>query len=137
MRSPLAIAATDQLQCHVLKFKDELPEDADAVPADDEAEEMSAEAEKIAAAALEAEEAFAAHLEDDNEGGEGGGGSTAGLGSTLGSRSVFFEDWALAEYERLREKLQLARRRARAAKATYERVRRESMTPEELQAAGL
>ena len=134
----LAARATDDFQCHVLKFKDVLPEDAGA---DDgrhsAAEEMSADAEEIAAAALEAQEAFAAvHLADEDEGG-GGGASVGGLGSTLGPRSVFFEDWALAEDNRLHAKLELARRRVRAAKATYERVRRESMTPEELQREAL
>jgi len=45
--------------------------------------------------------------------------------------SVFFEDWAQAELERLRQRLRVSRRRATATKSDYDKAKWESMTEEE------
>lgn len=47
------------------------------------------------------------------------------------SPSIFFEDWAQAELERRRQRLQAARRRVATTKQDYEKARWEGMTEEE------
>jgi len=60
--------------------------------------------------------------------------SSMTLGSDSSSASVFFESWAEAELSKLHARLELTRRRARVANLSYERARRDSLSPEELRA---
>ena len=80
---------------------------------------------------MDLSEAAATGEEADDEGKLGGGSTRSLMGSLTGSTSVFYDDFAQAELTRLRARVALAKRRAKAARDSYEVERVKGLTPEE------
>ena len=53
-------------------------------------------------------------------------------GTSFISRSVFYDDFAEAEYDRLHTRMEISRRRAERARQSFEQARLDSMSPEEI-----